>query len=134
MVDIIPYKFIPYLGPFHGFNWESVTHIMPVEELKIGKTYHVRSLNEKKRKYNKKSTSNVEKKRYMNDKNEDENKSEFGMKTDDVPVKSSHQESIDKFKKGCVWWGWSILDPSQLGTTQTCFKLIKIVLLLEICN
>ena len=127
MVDIIPYKFIPYLGPFHGFNWESVTHVIPVEQLKIGKTYHLPSFNEKKQKSNKKSDSNNEKKNYIDDKNNNKNRkgnNEFGVKIDDPPVQSSHQESIEKFKKECVWWGWSILDPSQLGTILTCFKLI----------
>ena len=102
MVDVIPYKFVPYLGPFQGFNWESVTHIMPLSQLKIGETYH-RSSVSKIRKPNENSDTNIDE------------------KSENIQYQTSRTEAIKKFKKECVWWGWSILDPSQLGTLFSIF-------------
>ena len=116
MIDVIPYKFVPYLGPFQGFNWESVTHIMPVSQFKIGKTYHRPSATNK-RKYNKNSDENIDKISDFDSKN-----TEDSIKIDETPHQNSQREAVENFKKECVWWGWSILDPSQLGTS---FRIIS---------
>jgi hypothetical protein len=132
MEDIIPYNFVPFLGPFQGFNWGSVTHIMPMSQLKIGVTYK-QSSSSKKRKLNNNDYNNSNNKSnkkndnsndYKNDDNSD-NKNEINNTSIKNDENSSHQnrhkESIQKFKKECVWWGWTILDPSQLGTTFITF-------------
>ena len=137
MEDIIPYNFVPFLGPFEGFNWGSVTHIIPMSQLKIGETYKQsssKSFNSKKRKLhdnndNLNNRSNKKNDLYNNNKNSDNKIEMKNTKNTDNNIKNDensshknqHKESIEKFKKECVWWGWTILDPSQLGTTFITF-------------
>jgi hypothetical protein len=128
MEDIIPYNFVPFLGPLQGFNWESVTHIMPMSQLKIGETYKQSSRSKKRKSNNNSNSKNNETNQYNNDKNSDKKteinntkNTDNNIKNGETPHQNQHKESIEKFKKECVWWGWTILDPSQLGTAFIIF-------------
>lgn len=133
MEDIIPYNFVPFLGPFQGFNWESVAHIMPMSQLKIGETYdQSSSKTSKKRKLNNNSDKRENKKNDDNNGKNSDNKIDINnskntdpsSKNEESPHQNQHKELIEKFKKDCVWWGWTILDPSQLGTTFINFHTV----------